>query len=91
MLYVIKYSNGLYFHNKGRIILFKSIDEANDFLNLFIQFSINVFEKENNIPEAMKVPFTVTANSKITNIDFDIDKVECGTVFASELFEKRGK
>lgn len=91
MLYVIKWSNGLYFHNKGRIILFESINKAKEFINLFIQYSINELQRQNRISEIARVPFEVSTNSTIMDIDFDINKVECGIVFASELFKKKGK
>ena len=91
MLYIIKWSNGLYFHNKGRIILFESINQAKEFINLFIQYSMNELKRQNRMQEAVSMPFTISSNSTIMDIDFDIDKVECGTVFASELFENRGR
>ena len=39
MLFCIVRTNGAYYHNKGRIILFESEHEAQNFINMFIQNS----------------------------------------------------
>lgn len=86
MLFVIKHSNGTYFHNKGRIILYESPEQATRFLEEFINYAMNRLVQEGaNQMEIMTVPMTVQMNSHIMNIDFDIDEVECGTVYATDL------
>lgn len=86
MLFVIKHSNGTYFHNKGRIILYESPEQATRFLKEFIEYAMNKLVQEGaDHMEIMTVPMTVQMNSQIMNVDFDIDEVECGTVYAIDL------
>ena len=86
MLYVIKHSNGTYFHNKERIILYESPEQATRFLKEFIEYAMNRLVQEGaDHMEIMTVPMTVQMNSQIMNVDFDIDEVECGTVYATDL------
>lgn len=86
MLYIIKYINGTYFHNNGRIILYESPEQAMRFLEAFINYAMNRLVQEGaNQIEIMTVPMTVKNNSRIMEIDFDIDNVECGTVYAADL------
>lgn len=84
---VIRHRSGAYFHNKGRIILFESEQEASNFMNMFIQYSTNRLAQERRVEEVMKVPIFVMSECEIIPVDFDIKKVECGTVTARELFE----
>ena len=84
---VIQHSSGLYFHNKGRIILFESQQEAQYFLELFSQYSMQRLAKEGQPMAVMRVPM-VLGECIIMPVNFDIEKVECGTVMASELLEK---
>lgn len=85
---VIIHQSGLYFHNKGRIILFESEQEAQYFLELFSQYSMQMLAQNDNPMRVMQVPIILQNECRITPVDFDIEKVECGTVFASELLEK---
>ena len=86
MLYVIKHSNGTYFHNKGRIILYESPQQAMRYLKEFIEYSINRLAREGaNQTELITVPINIQTNSHVMEIDFDIDSVECGTVYAVDL------
>lgn len=86
MLFIIKHSNGTYFHNKGRIILYESPEQATRYMQEFIEYAMNRLVQEGaNQMEIMTVPMTVQMNSHIMNIDFDIDEVECGTVYATDL------
>ena len=86
MFYII-HSSGLYFHNKGRIILFESQDEAQNFVEMFIQYSTNRIMQENPM-EVMQVPITIMRECKIATVDFDINEIKCGTVLAYDLFEE---
>lgn len=86
---VIMHQSGLYFHNKGRIILFTSQEEAQYFLELFSQYSMQRIAQEQQDPMAvMQVPMVLQGECRIMPVNFDIEKIECGTVMASELLEK---
>ena len=85
MLYVIKANNGTYFHNKGRIILFESKNQATRYLNEFIEYALLRLAQEGNPQKIMSAPIIIENNSNIMPVDFEIDKVECGTVYASDL------
>ena len=87
MLYVIKHSSGTYFHNKGKIILYESPDQAMRFIQEFINYAMNRLAQDENVNrmELLTVPITIQNNSYIMEVDFDIDKVECGTVYATDL------
>lgn len=87
-MFVIIHKSGLYFHNKCRIILFESQQEAQYFLELFSQYSMQMLAQNGNPMRVMQVPIILQNECRITPVDFDIEKVECGTVFASELLEK---
>lgn len=88
-MFVIMHNSGLYFHNKGRIILYESQQEAQNFIEMFIQYSTDRFAQEGRLGEAMQVPIVVMRECEIIPVNFDIDKVECGVVFARELFEDK--
>lgn len=89
MLFVIKRMNGAYYHNKNKIILFESEQDAENFINLFARYSTERLISENNPIEAMKAPMIIMSESKIIPIDFDIKKHE--TIYAKELMEKINK
>lgn len=87
MLFVIQRVDGLYFHNKGKIILFQSEKEAGNFLNMFINYSTNRLASELRIDELMGVSMTITSECRIIPVNFDVENVECGTVNAEELMK----
>ena len=82
------YDGNSYFHDDGKIILFKSQQEANNFINIFTQYSIDRFAQEGKHEEIMMASMQIMTRCRIVPVDFDIDNVECGTIFASELYEK---
>lgn len=88
-MFVIMHHSGLYFHNKGRIILYESQQEAQNFMQMFINYSMGELGKQNRIGEVMQVPIVVTRECKIIPVDFDINTVECGTVLCRELFKDK--
>ena len=88
-MFTIIHKSGLYFHNKGRIILFESQQEAQSFMEMFISYSTNRFAENGDIGSVMQVPIVVMHECNIIPVDFNIDNVECGTVFARELFENQ--
>lgn len=85
-MFIIIHQSGLYFHNKGRIILFEYQEEAQNFMNMFVQYSIGQLMQDGRIHEVMQAQIIPT-QCKISPVDFDMDKIECGTVLARELFE----
>lgn len=88
-MFVIMHQSGLYYHNKGRIILFESQQEAQNFMEMFINYSMNELGKEGRMAETMQVPIVVMHQCRIVPVDFDIDTVECGTVLCRELFKDK--
>lgn len=89
MLFVIQRANGAYYHNKGRIILFESDKEAKRFIDMFTQYSVNRLMHEKRGQEAMGAAITIMSESQIIPVDFDINNVRCGVVYAKELLRKR--
>lgn len=89
---VIQHNSGLFFHNKGRIILFESEQEATYFMRLFSQYaSYMVAQAEAGDPVAMmRVTRILTTECQILPATFNTNTVECGTVLASELLQKVG-
>lgn len=85
-MFVIQHLDGTYFHNKGRIILFTEPQEAQNFINMFIQYAMGRLMQEERIGEVMKAQM-MSAQCDIKPVNFNINKVECGTVLARELFE----
>lgn len=88
-MFVIMHQSGLYYHNKGRIILFESQQEAQRFMEMFVNYSMSELGKEGRMAETMQVPIVVMHECRILPVDFDIHTVKCGTVFARELFENK--
>lgn len=87
-MFVVMHSKRTYFQNKGRIILFESEQEASDFINMFLQYSVNELAQENRAAEAMQAPMLIMSTCKIVPVDFNIENVECGVVWMRELFEE---
>lgn len=88
-MFVIQHHSGLYFHNKGRIILFESQEEAQYFIGLFSQYSMQRLAQEGSDPiEIMQAQMILQGECRIIPVNFDIENIECGIVLASELLEK---
>lgn len=87
-MFVVQHNSGLYFHNKGRIILFNSQEEAQYFMELFEQFSMHQLAQDGDPMAIMKVPMILRSECVIKFLDFDLNEIKCGTVMASELLEK---
>ena len=71
------------------VSLEQSEDEAQNFINMFIQYSTErlIYETRNPL-DGMKAPMKIMNESQIIPVDFDIDTVECGVVYARELMDK---
>lgn len=90
-MFVIKHlESRAYFHNKGRIILFETQQEAQNFANLFAQYSTDRLMREGRMTEIIGVSMYMSG-CQIIQPNFDIEKVKCGTVLARELFEQMGR
>lgn len=74
-----------YFHSQGKIIIFETPEEANAFIEAFIQYSVQRLHAEGRIQEAMTAPIVIMRESNLVPVDFDIDTVECGVVFCKDL------
>lgn len=86
MAYIIKHRNGTYFHNNGRIILYETPEQAMRFLQDFINYAMNRLAQGGaNQIEMMTAPMTIQSNSVIMEADFDVDNVECGTVYVTDI------
>lgn len=87
-MFVIKHlESRAFFHNKGRIILFETQQEAQNYANLFAQYSTDRLMREGRMAEIIGVSMYMSG-CQIMQPNFDIEKVKCGTVLARELFEQ---
>lgn len=84
-MYVIKQQDGSYFHTKGKIIIFETDREVNDFLNYFTQYSVSRLSREGRAQEAMTAPMRIMAGSIVMPVDFDIRTNEDKIVYARDL------
>ena len=66
--------------------MFESQQEASNFINMFIQYSMSRLSQEGRVEDVMSVPMVIN-KCKIISVDFDINNVKCGTIFARDLFE----
>jgi hypothetical protein len=87
-MYVIKMRDGTYFHTKGKIIIFETQSEINAFLNYFTQYSVNRLTREGRAEEAMTAPMQIMMGSVAMPVDFDINTVECGIVWARDFIKR---
>ena len=79
---VIKNRDNTYWHNKGRIITFDSIDEANLFIQLFQDYATKRLLIEHRVFEVMKV------GELISTIQIVNENITSKTVTAKELLER---
>ena len=84
-MFTIMRPNREYFHKDGKIILFETPEEANEFLNYFIHYAIQRLHNEGRVAEAMSAPMVITQQSRLIPVDFDINTVECGVVYCKDL------
>lgn len=84
-IYTIQQGDGAYFHKDGKIILFESEGEVNEFLNCFAQYSVDRLSREGNMSKAVSAPIMIMSNSVVKPVDFDIDTVPCGVIYARDM------
>lgn len=84
-MYVIKQRDGTYFHKDGKIILFESENEINAFLNYFINYSVDRLSREGRKHEALSAPMRIMSESIAMPVDFNIDTVPCGVIWARDM------
>ena len=87
-MYVIKQRDGTYFHKEGKIILFESENEINEFLNCFVQYSVDRLSREGRVHEAVSAPMRIMSESIAMPVDFNIDTVSCGVIWARDMRRK---
>jgi hypothetical protein len=87
-MYVIKQRDGTYFHKDGKIILFENQNQINEFLNYFTQYSVNKLVREGRRNEAMTAPMQIMSGSIVMPVDFDINDVPCGVIWAGDMRRK---
>lgn len=87
-MYVIKKLDGEYFHTKGKIIIFDDSNQINDFLHYFVEYSVKRLFAEGRKLEALSAQTKILSEISIDNVDFDIDSVECGVVYARDFIKR---
>lgn len=88
-MFIIQHASKLYFHNKGRIILYETRQEAESFLDMFIQYSTSRLAQMGKLSAAMQTGIIIMNECEIKPAGFDIENVKCGVVWMKELFDKR--
>ena len=76
--------NREYLHKNGKIVLFETGEEANLFMNYFLQYAIQRLQSEGRGIEAMSAPM-VLSQFQLIPVSFDIETIECGVVFCKDL------
>ena len=84
-MFVIMRPNGDYIHRDGKIILFESREETNAFLTQLTEYSIMRLQQEGRMEEAMFAPMTIANEARVFPVDFDVNAVECGVIYAREM------
>lgn len=84
-MFTIMRPNREYFHSQGKIIIFETPEEANEFVNAFVRYSIQRLQAEGRGSEALTAPMIIMQESNLVPVDFDINTVECGVVFCKDL------
>ena len=74
-----------YFHKDGKIILFENPQEANEFIDYLIRYSVQQLQSQGRVGEAMSAPMRIIQQSCLTSVNFDIDNVECGVIYCKDL------
>lgn len=84
-IYTIKQKDGTYYHKDGKIIIFENEQEINEYLNCFIQYSADRLAREGRTMDAMSAPMVIMSESNVMPVDFDINTVPCGVIFAKDM------
>ena len=84
-MFAILRPNREYLHRDGKIILFESPEEANEFVNALIQYSIQRFQSEGRMMEAMSASMVIMREMNLVPVDFDIETVECGVIYCKDM------
>lgn len=88
MFIIQRITNGLYFSNKGRIILFNTSQEAEVFLQAFYQYALNRIGQETQDPLEF-LNFQKTMNEiYILELDFE-GTPPCGIINYLDLLNER--
>ena len=84
-MFAILRPNREYLHRDGKIILFESPEEANEFINALIQYSVQRFQSEGRMMEAMSASMVIMREMNLVPVDFDIETVECGVIYCKDM------
>ena len=84
-MFAILRPNREYLHRDGKIILFESPEEANEFINALIQYSIQRFQSEGRMMEAMSASMVIMREMNLVPVDFDVETVECGVIYCKDM------
>lgn len=84
-MFAILRPNREYLHRDGKIILFESPEEANEFVNALIQYSTQRFQSEGRMMEAMSASMVIMREMNLVPVDFDIETVECGVIYCKDM------
>ena len=83
MFVIQKRDNGYYFHEKGKIILFETPEEANALLNSFYQYAIAKLVSETGPQGIFEVQHIISAFNIIEK-NF-IETPPCGIVYFKDI------
>lgn len=84
-IFTLQQRDGTYFHKDGKIIIFENENEINEFLNCFVQYSVDRLSREDRMREAMTAPMRIMTDSVAKPVDFDINTVPCGIIYARDM------
>ena len=88
MFIIQRITNGLYFSNKGRIILFNTPQEAEVFLQAFSQYAFNRIGQETQDPFELLNFQKIMSEIRILELDFE-GTPPCGIINYLDLLNER--
>ena len=88
MFAIQKKSNGYYFHDKGKIILFEDPNEANAFIQAFHQYCAARLVAEQG-PQGIFELHNALSTLTIIETDF-VETPPCGVITFSEIKRNKG-
>lgn len=88
MFAIQKKSNGYYFHEKGKIILFEDPNEANAFIQAFHQYCMARLISEQG-PQGIFELHNLISTLAIIETDF-VETPPCGVITFSEIKRNKG-
>ena len=74
---------------KAELFYLNHNKKHNIFLELLSQYSMQRLAQDGQVMAVMQVPIILQNECMITPVNFNIEKVECGTVLCRELFKDK--